>query len=103
HPGARQHEAESEVTMGSLFGGGGGGGMTGGMMQTVARTAAAGAAANKPPEPTPVAPMLDEGSPMIREAARRRSQSILGRGGRPSTIRRDAADNAAPYSRTTIG
>jgi hypothetical protein len=55
-----------------------------------------------PPPPKPVAPMPDEESPLVLEAARRKQVEILNRSGRRSTIM-SQDDSDAPYSAKTLG
>lgn len=54
-------------------------------------------------EPKPAAPMPDETSEGVREAARRKRMDIMARSGRSSTILTSPEDRGGDYTGTKLG
>ena len=55
------------------------------------------------PPPSKPPPMPDSESPLVQEAERRRTASILSRGGRASTILSQDEGSNMPYAKTKMG
>lgn len=57
----------------------------------------------KTPAPKEPAPMPDQDSDAVREAARRKRMEIMGRAGRSSTILTKPEDRGGDYAGTKLG